>query len=180
MRSRAMPATRCNDRIMPVTTRDASNNERSQQLCAVPIHDRGKNAQCHQQRAMPSTTHDRSNNVPYQQHNKRRQRQRTMPAIADDATDNKRRWHNGPSQQQRPMPAITNDRSNNTPCQQPRAMTATRHDDRIMPVTTRDASDCDLRQLPLAMPAITHDASNCAHIDTRSQQSNTMPPTPGE
>src|SRR5947207_1475538 len=98
---------------------NASNNTRSQQLCAVPIHDRGKNAQCHQQRAMPSTTHDRSNTTIDASDNEQCQQ------LADDATDNKRRWHNGPSQQQRTMPAITNDRSNNTPCQQQRTTPAT-------------------------------------------------------
>src|SRR5947207_2120232 len=103
---------------------------------------------------MSSTTNDRSNTTIDANDNEQCQQ------LADDAIDNKRRWHNELSQQQRTMPAITNDRSNNTSCQQPRTMSATRRDDRIMPVTTRDASNYDRRQLQLAMPAIIHDRSN--------------------
>src|SRR5436190_18163788 len=106
---------------MLAATYNASNYQ-CQQQHTITATMRGANTGSRQKCAVSSTTSDAINHARSHQHNKRRQRQRTMPAIADDATDNKRRWHNGPSQQQRTMPAITNDRSNNTSCQQPRAM----------------------------------------------------------
>src|SRR5437762_1250234 len=125
-----------------------------------------------------------------------------MPATTSDASNNKRchivfsfsiTEHRGIHLANcLIMPPIMRDGRNYTRCQQPRATAAntgdtSNHGRRQYPRATAattgdnsDASNHDQRQLTLAMPAITRDASNCAHIDTRSQQSHTMPATTGD
>src|SRR5216110_1514505 len=83
------------------------------------------------------------------------------------------------------MPAITNDRSNNTPCQQPRAMTATscdssdhgrRQQPRATAATTSDDNNHEQRQQPRATTTTTSDSSN----DGRRQQPRATAATTGD